>query len=272
MKSINNILSSHYVVGRHYVHTDKFNDKFKELIDKSEVVVVNGEGTIHHQNRAGTVLMDILKYAQDTNKKTMLINTVLDFPAPYYNEVFKKLDYLSVREILSYDKAKQCGGNPEVLLDSCVDPINFTDKNVLVQDTRGLTLKGNAHPGVSEYAILKTIDLPILAFKRIFTFNTIVKSLKNARVYVTGQHHGIYAAGLAGIPFVPLSSNSHKIEGLIKWSGLPIKICRNRNDIMEQIRFASNKDNKHIYDDFHKFITSGNFLNKEKMEKLLNEI
>jgi len=275
MNSIYNSLSGHYIVGKHYVHVDTMADKTKELIDKSEIVIVNGEGTIHHRNRAGTTLMEILKYGQEQNKKTMLINTVFDNPTPYYNEVLQKLDYLSVREQLSYENAIKCGANPEILLDSCVDPINISNASTLIPDFRNKIVLGGAHPAVMCYNIFKTLDFPELSCQMrspLSSFNTIIQSLKKAQLYITDQHHGLYAAGIAGIPFVVAPSNSHKIEGLIKWSGLPIKICNTRDEIMKQIRFATDIKNKHIYDDFHKFITSGNFLNKEKMEKILNEI
>jgi hypothetical protein len=40
--------------------------------------------------------------------------------------------------------------------------------------------------------------------------------LSSADIIVTGRHHGVYLAVVAGLPFVALGSNTFKIEGLLK--------------------------------------------------------
>jgi exopolysaccharide biosynthesis predicted pyruvyltransferase EpsI len=42
----------------------------------------------------------------------------------------------------------------------------------------------------------------------------------DARVVITGRHHGVCAAIVAGRPFVALASNSHKIEATLEAVGL----------------------------------------------------
>ena len=40
--------------------------------------------------------------------------------------------------------------------------------------------------------------------------------LKSLELYVTGRFHGVCLAAMIGVPFLALSSNSHKIEGILK--------------------------------------------------------
>ena len=99
MKSILNMLSEHEIIKIHQVGRP-FDIKD---IEKCDIVIVNGEGTIHHNRPAGNILMEILKTGQRLNKKTFLINAVFQQEPTYYNEVLKNLDYFSVREVLSRD-------------------------------------------------------------------------------------------------------------------------------------------------------------------------
>jgi hypothetical protein len=74
----------------------------------------------------------------------------------------------------------------------------------------------------------------------------------NKEVYINGQYHCIYSLGLAGVPFVAIKSNSHKIEELIKWSGLKIPISQDGQSIDDAITYAQN--NKNIYLQFQYFL------------------
>ena len=124
MKSLFNVLNDHRIIKIHKVG-DNFDIK---NIKKCDAVIVNGEGTIHHNKRAGNILMEILKTGQQLGKKTILINSVFQQEPLFYPEVLKNLDYFAVREILSQENARKCGGNPELLLDSSADIINRKGK------------------------------------------------------------------------------------------------------------------------------------------------
>ena len=65
--------------------------------------------------------------------------------------------------------------------------------------------------------------------------------------------------------FIPLPSNSHKIEGLIKWSGLPIKVCKSVKEIEEQIIWSL--DNKPIFQEFQDFLFNQKYFTSETIEK-----
>ncbi len=256
MISLRYRLRHHNIIATHKVH-EMFYDLKK--IEECDAVVVNGEGTIHHNAPAGNFLMEILDKGQELGKKTYLVNSVFQQSPPYYEKVLKNLTFFSVREPLSQINAQLCGGNPIVLLDSCADRI-FRDRREAVRDLP-CTVKGTTHPGSITHGVLDNLNYD--SFLLNHAFEDIIAMLKTTSLYITGQHHGVYAAGLAGIPFIPLSGNSHKIESLIQWSGVPIKICKTLEDILEQIIYA--KNNRKIYKDFHDFLCSKDIFDESRI-------
>lgn len=57
---------------------------------------------------------------------------------------------------------------------------------------------------------------------------------------------------LAGVPFVAVGANSHKIEGLIAWSGPPIPVCRRRADLPAAMGFA--RGHRGVFLESHRFL------------------
>ena len=243
----------------------------KQAFKRCEAVFVNGEGAIHHDCKLANFLLGVLKEGQRLKKKSLLVNCVFQDMSPHWGDVLKKLDYFSVREPLSAEHAKRCGGNPEVLLDSCADPQFLNGKpirqlsKIVVGDTLPSSPVGAESPGGDVLSVFR-----YERFRLTCLFEDFVATLKTTKCYITGQHHGVYGAGLAGVPFVPLPSNTHKIESLIQWSGLPIKVCRTAKEVKEQIPYALR--NHHIYKAFHKFLLSKDIFDAAKADKILGKL
>ncbi len=202
------------------VHTVGSTDIDAVAFDACDAVVVNGEGTIHHDSPRADFLLGVLAAAQAAGKRTALVNAVYQQAHPPPGDTLARLDLFVVREVRSAAWARRHGGAPWVLLDSAAD------RNRLLADARPLRsvsgiVKGATHPKAPSANWLDAVDAPRIDMTA-GTLDEIVATLRRVDAYVTGQHHGVYAAALAGIPFVALTSNSHKIEGLIEWSGLPI--------------------------------------------------
>jgi hypothetical protein len=244
MNSLRKLLSHHEIIGVHEYIAKDFN---ADLIKKSDAVVVNGEGTIHH-NR-GEVLIDILRYAQAVDKKTYLINSVIDVDKMLHPDVFRKLDYFSVREDLSQAKARAYTlTNPKVVLDLCL----LSPKGSQTIDYKDEMVKIGTHP--EAFMNLDSYEIPEV--KLDTSFGDIVENLKTAHLCITGRHHGVYACAMAGIPFVPVSGNCHKIEGLIstvnQMFDTPIKTCRTKKEVEEGIQFALN--NRKVFEHFARYL------------------
>lgn len=105
------------------------NKRFVEDIQKSDIVIVNGEGTLHHSQRTGLYLVKVSEYCKKLAIPVVLINST------YYrnNEEFanytKNFDLIFVRQSLSQDELKEKNINSEVVPDmTFYDTINISEK------------------------------------------------------------------------------------------------------------------------------------------------
>ena len=81
----------------------------------------------------------------------------------------------------------------------------------------------------------------------------VIASLQTARLYVTGDVYGVYAAALARVPFVTVQERGQDIAGLVAWYGrfTPPSI-KHRSSLFEAIEWAlSHRD---LYEDFFDWI------------------
>ena len=216
-----------------------------------DAVVVNGEGTIHHDSPRANFLMMALACAQAAGKRTALVNALYQQERLSAPDVLSRLDFMSVREVRSAALARRHGGCPWILADSAADRQQLKPAQPL-RAVSGV-VRGGTHPKAPSATWLDTLDVQKVDVS-VGTLDEIVATLKQADVYVTGQHHGVYAAALAGIPFVALTSNSHKIEGLIEWSGLPIPVVDDELALPRALRFAM--ANRDLFERFSRFIGS----------------
>lgn len=239
MRSLVSELKHCKIIGHHKVGTNTIDlDQF----EAADWIVVNGEGTIHHHAPMGEFLLSCLARAQDAGKKTALVNCVYQQPTNNYPGVLENLDLLTVREALSYSCAAAHGGKPEIRLDSAADR-RMMGRGIPIPGLDEIAY-GATHPAAPTHGAIKHTNFGLAA-----SFDDIVATLRNVEVYVTGQHHGIYAAALARCSFVALEGNSHKISGLIEWSKCPIPVIQTADaDIDAAIEWARN--NRPIYDRF----------------------
>jgi len=210
-----------------------------------EAVIVNGEGSIHHDSARANFLMMVLAAAQAAGKRTALINALYQQDHLVQPDVLARLDFFSVREVRSAAQARRHGGCPWVLIDSAADRRQLLPARAL-RAVSGI-VKGGTHPKAPSATWLDGLAADKVDVA-VGSLDDIVATLRQADVYVTGQHHGVYAAALAGIPFVALTSNSHKVEGLIEWSGLPIPVVGHESALPKALAYA--QANRAIFDEF----------------------
>ena len=235
------------VIGRHKVGAFEVDEA---AFAKADAVLINGEGTIHHSTRRARHLMASILEAKRQGKRVLLVNALFQqYEGP--KDLLAGLDLLCVREPRSAAFARVYGGQPLTLLDSAADP-DFLTPGKAVPLTSGLVI---GH-------VQKVERFP-MAFNALQghrqamfhgSFDDIVATLRQADVYITGQHHGVYAAALAGCPFVAVRSTSHKIEAFIDWTGLPIPLCQSAGEIEAALDFAI--ANPSIYAELQHFMAA----------------
>lgn len=87
------------VIGKSYVDTEWSTDeKLLASIEEADILIINGEGTIHHDAMAGAELLKVGLYARSLGKKSILINCTYQNNSPENKRLLEAFDLISVRE------------------------------------------------------------------------------------------------------------------------------------------------------------------------------
>lgn len=184
--------------------------------DDADLVIVNGEGTMHHDKKTALDLIDMLSYAQREGKKTMLINTVWQemTPSPSVVKTLRNCDYVSVREVKSQRQMHNMDVDADVNIDLSyfvhVSPKKYKRSGTVIGrffDKREINSKQHVHLNI---------------FKQ--EWEEIVNILRWSDCFITGRHHEMYAACKARCPFVVVEGNTWKNSGLMETAGVDIPV------------------------------------------------
>lgn len=178
-------------------------------------VILNGEGTLHHNANAARRLLIALRLAQRAGCDTQLINTVWQEMPNKFDDVLKGCSRVQVREVLSQkEMSKKHGVNPDVAPDCSylMGDVNRVEFDY-VPVYEGQYMKRNPYGEFGQYP---RIDI----FNQ--SWEEIVNRLRNCDLLITGRHHEMYAACVAECRFLATPGNTHKNEGLLASAGVSI--------------------------------------------------
>jgi exopolysaccharide biosynthesis predicted pyruvyltransferase EpsI len=205
---------------RNELLTGKFSDIKKTLQDQ-EIIIVNGEGSLHHHPRTNTKWLLKLLNIMPHNKKMVLINTLWQDMEKLvdYDKQLDKFNFISVRETLSYNSLLSMYPKPEKLIITpdlifATEIPNFAEGygDSVIHDIRNQLKEYDNYFPLSfisrgSYFNPKELTIPSL--------QGYLKWLKSLEFHVTGRFHGVCLSSLMNIPFLAFPSNSHKIEGIL---------------------------------------------------------
>jgi SAM-dependent methyltransferase len=199
------------------------------LLAGVDAVIVNGEGTIHHG--AGLHLLTILAGAQELGVPTLLVNAVFE-ECEEFTDVLRKLDDFTVRDLHSSRYLKSLGVPHRLVLDSIFEadfseaPAHDFKGKIIVTD--GIACRSDVVQALNQ-ALGDFGDgavyYPLESAERVKDWRHAVADFRQARLIVTGRHHGVCLASLAGTPFVAMGSNTWKVEGLLSLFPGNLELC-----------------------------------------------
>ena len=234
-------------------HDWRQNAAIRAAIEDAALIVINGEGTLHHGKPAAANLLSVTDFAGDT--PVALVNTLYQDNPPDWSIWLKKMAYISTRDSRSADEIETCTGHrpcvvPDLSLSArvasrpTIDKIIYGDsiKEDVARQLADLARLQRAPlvPSISAYkgmrkgdglfARLRRRGMIARHLRRVKAANPTLElysteeayanRVASAGLYVTGRYHGVCYAMAAGIPFVAIKSNSWKIEALIADVGL----------------------------------------------------
>ncbi len=240
--------------------TPSFSPYMRRAIREADIVMINGEGTLHHGRRRARWLIEAVEYAKSKNKPVALVNALYQQNPELWNPVVRELDIIYARDALSATQlARATGRSVEYMGDLALydETPSFVDADrngmlfgdsVHIRTTRRLLAtaghisrhtpaqvmpitrcyprSGSRRAAVSG---LQTIyayycHRRVARFGRIVSFShsqhSYMETLREFSLSVTGRFHALCFALLTGTPFVAVASNSWKMEAIITDAGL----------------------------------------------------
>lgn len=239
---------------RHKWHRDR---QFLSALRQCDVVVINGEGTLHHGRRAAKRLLEIVDHPACLNKKIFLLNALYQDNPPDWARYLDKIDLIAVRdqrsaEEIFHQTGREVLTTPDLSLSASVVAVNKTRERLLIGDSvlkpvtarlkelarrepNGLfvptaTTPLPARPNYPEplrslydgwNALNRGLFNLAHSWQRISPIEQdYIDILQASRLHITGRFHAVCFSLLTATPFVALRSNSWKIEALLAEAGL----------------------------------------------------
>lgn len=224
---------------------------FLAALDSADLVVINGEGTLHHGREAGRKLLDVIPAARAKGVPVALVNALWQENPPDWHDLLSGAALVATRDGQSAEALAALGDVrvlPDLSLSAGADPqpgprdqLYFGD-SVRWSTRRSLAL---AATRLKADALLPTKTRASSAWTRWPTGPWLsalyhgaapfglpplrlavdeaeyLHLLGRARMHVTGRFHGICLSLVTGTPFLTTGSNSWKIEALLSDAGLP---------------------------------------------------
>lgn len=204
----------------------------KKELSSYNLIVCNGEGTMHSNKARARHNLKILKQANLLGIKTALVNTVWQ----KMDENIDFIDYVSVREVLSKQEMSK---NRKKQIDINLDASFYYDQSFLVSPNFNIVYGAGF-----EQSSLNIFEQ---------SWDYIVNTLKNTKLLITKRHHEMYAACKAQCPFLVYSGNTHKNEGLLKTFNSNIPVLNENSDINYYIKHYKDysKDYESLFNAMH---------------------
>jgi hypothetical protein len=226
--------------------------KFSTLWSEADTIILNGEGTIHHAGVGALTLLGFCKIAKELGKKVFILNCSIFDLEPFLLEALRDyVDGIAVREPLSLrylaDHAIPATQSADCLfLMGAEDERAFQWPDLDVSKKYALytpgvltafgqvnavavrrdiaQLRGEGYEVL--YHIIETEDermAPIAteAGARILPLGCLrwremPGFLRRMGLVVSGRYHINIFTALAGVPFLPLSTNTGKMSGVLE--------------------------------------------------------
>lgn len=234
---------------------------YRDLFSDGDAVVINGEGTIHHNYSGAVTLVAWARAAARCGLPVLTVNCTIQAMDPFLlDELFIASKIVAVREIRTFNDLAARGYRSIQASDAL-----FAWPNSDLNSRAGESLFGRkrciyspgvltAHNGMTESVVgmhiqkllasgwsvsYLTVELEDEKFEPIarragasiyplrrWTPGGLKSMLQEHDLVISGRYHIIIFAWLAGRPVVPMSSNSWKVEGLLESAGLAPSLVR----------------------------------------------
>ncbi len=240
------------VSARSLAHSDWTRDStFLAALRDADLVVINGEGTLHHGRAAGARLLSVLDHPDRGHIPVAVVNALWQANPADWAAQLGRCALVSVRDAQSFDEVRAAGVSarlvPDLSLSAGAEAMGGTRSGLVVGDSvrhetrRALALAARR---LGARALVPTKTRRSALWRRWPTRQLLsglyfgvapwglpplqlardeagyLTLLGAAQGHLTGRFHAICLSLVTGTPVVALASNSWKIESLLAEAGL----------------------------------------------------
>ncbi len=290
-------------------HSDWCSDTaITNAIERADLVVINGEGTIHHDRPAGIKLLEAGEFAKKHGTKAALINSTWQANSADALRALEHFDIVTVRESASQAELASHGIEARRIPDLALfhQPLQAETRTGVgycdsVQGPKALALYKQMWAAKAEPLPLVQLDLePMTTLRWLLRFGQSKSAIFNPihaasalratwqdyrkqeaerdvttakvaakELVVTGRFHMLIFCLAARTPMLALSSNTHKNEATLADAGLePWRLVGSPRDLDAEILARSAKWHDDEAQNLDRFLSEG----RSAMETLFKDL
>ena len=224
---------------------------FVAALGTCDVVVINGEGTLHDGAPLGARLLSVLDHPAVQGKPVALVNALWERNPPEWSGWLRRLALVAARDSGSVEAMRSAGASgvrwlPDLSLSAAAGVAPHPRAGLIVGDSVRLdgrrALARAAQRLGAAYVPTKTLAHPVWEIgparralwrayngvwqRRVPPFEMMpdeasyLARIAGAEGHVTGRFHAVCLSMLTGTPVVALASKTSKIERLLRDAGL----------------------------------------------------
>ena len=240
----------------------------RSLIGTAKLLIVNGEGTIHHGKRKARWLISAIELVKRNGGSVALINCLWQENPEIWARTISNCEIVYCRDSFSASElqklVKQVKWIGDLSMFHAIEPTNVARCGITVscsvssKVTRELSLLASGvgaefvpitkslsvgTPGILRKSKVLKSFFDRRASKAIFEKNPMaylltsheeyIDHLQGKSLLITGRFHAVCLAILTKTPFIAISSNSWKIEALVADIGLDPKRVQPLSNLCE---------------------------------------
>jgi hypothetical protein len=222
-----------------------------EKIRDCDWMIVNGEGTFRDEaldHEPGRIrrLREGMRLAKEMGKRVYLVNTVWHNMAKSeeWEDLLNWIDGISAREPSSQSELAKAGSRHDIEIHPDESFFYPLIEDGEVKQRSGIVMGDiwTWNMRLEEQARIWSKMSPyICAGCTDSSWTGLHNALRSASTYITGQHHGVYAACKARCPFVAGRVNTNKLTSLFEWAGVKIPLFTTAEECLEQVRTVDDR-------------------------------
>ncbi|MGO1296217.1 MAG: ATP-binding cassette domain-containing protein [Vibrio sp.] len=253
------------------------NDQYLKNVSKLDVVIVNAEGSIHHDSKRALALLALIKAFKDAGKVVIVLNATIEaMNSDILTYALNDVDVIHVRENKTHEYLSKIGiksivyddianiyiGNsPEYKISSIDDQkksrcllsqgvLNNPEslkKSIDVIRNNGyepyyLTMSDGNEDSVAN-EVCKALNVKLFYAKDIM-LEDFCSFIKQFDIVVSGRHHLNLFVLHSGVNLICFPSNTYKIEGTMELYGISDNIVYSYSELENLLKERS--DSMHL--------------------------